>query len=365
MVFNLITRLIKAVTGLGILSEKDFRAFSKYNSIKKLNNLLLLIFELRQRRTRLKSFPIVLLVDPTNICNLHCPLCPTGKGELGRPKGKMRFCEFKDIIDQIGEYLYEVNLYNWGEPLLNSDIFPMINYAHEHNIFTSVSTNLTYLPEKNAEALVRSKLDYLIVCIDGLDSETYSKYRVGGNFEEVTENLKRLVDWKRRLRSQSPLIDFQFLLFKHNQHQTDKVHQFAKALGANRVSIKKGQLMAADLTIDPRTNNRDSDWVVQGKKYDKYSKGILRGKKACDFLWYSLVINHDGGVSPCCYTYKQDDDFGNFLTQGSSLREIWNNSKFEAARSIFREHRFGSAQDIVCNNCYIAKDFIQTNRNKR
>ena len=359
MSFNpIIEKVVKTVSGMGMIKAKDLRAFTKYNSVKKLKNLLLLITELRYRRTRLNSFPILLTVDPTNICNLHCPLCPTGKGEFGRPKGMMKLGEFKGIIDQIGDYLYEVNLYNWGEPLLNKEVFSMVSYAHEHNIFTCISTNLTYLPEENAEALVRSELDHLIVCIDGLDSQTYSKYRVGGDFEQVIENLKRLVDLKRRLRSRFPFIDFLFLCFKHNQHKVDKVERFAKALGADGVTIKRGGLIATELDINPATNMENLNWVVRESLPQISDEGMLSGKKSCDFLWYTLIINWDGGVSPCCYTYKEEDDFDNFFS-GSSFREIWNNAKFVAARSLFSEMRLGSRQDVVCNKCYVAKDFIR------
>lgn len=333
---------------------KALRAFGKYNSIKKLRNLLLLTLEFRQRRIAPSAFPIICQVDPTNICNLRCPLCPTGTGDYGRPKGMMNLQKFKEIIDEIGSYLYEINLYNFGEPLLNKEVFQMARYAHDHNILTCINTNLTVLTDEGAEALVRSGLDHVILSIDGLTPETYSKYRVGGDFDRVISNLKRVVDWKERLRSSSPFIEWQFLVFKHNEHEASRVEQFARSLGANGVIIQN-----AGMSTDNRVVNEAKEWLLEGKERGKYYTYSLGGGRACDWLWYTIVINHDGGVSPCCLAYKKEGDFGNFLTDSSSLREIWNNAKFQAARRIFREAKLSSDQDILCNSCWIAKDFIQ------
>ena len=103
-----------------------------------------------------------LVIDPSNICNLHCPLCPTGQGRSDRSKGKMSFVNFRRIIDELGAYLYRVDLHNWGEPLLNDEIYRMISYARAHNIEVRVSSNLNVIDWVKAEKLVKSGLDVLI-----------------------------------------------------------------------------------------------------------------------------------------------------------------------------------------------------------
>jgi len=47
------------------------------------------------------GFPPVVMIEPTNICNLKCPMCPSGNGTLKRAKGYMEFSTFKIIIDEI------------------------------------------------------------------------------------------------------------------------------------------------------------------------------------------------------------------------------------------------------------------------
>src|SRR3989338_2689484 len=78
--------------------------------------------------------PYYLLIEPTNLCNLKCPMCPTGNGTMPRPRGFMTFETFKKIIDEMGDYLITVTLMNYGEPFLNQDVYKMISYANKRNI---------------------------------------------------------------------------------------------------------------------------------------------------------------------------------------------------------------------------------------
>ena len=75
------------------------------------------------RFCRLPYLPFVLNVEPGNICNLKCPLCPTGRGDYSLAKGFLTLKKFKNIFDQFKGKLKTVNLYSWGEPLLNPEFF--------------------------------------------------------------------------------------------------------------------------------------------------------------------------------------------------------------------------------------------------
>jgi len=58
------------------------------------------------------GYPYYLTIEPGNVCQLKCVLCPTGQREEGLPKGFLNFTNFKKIIDELGDYLYIVELYN-------------------------------------------------------------------------------------------------------------------------------------------------------------------------------------------------------------------------------------------------------------
>src|SRR3989344_1168171 len=121
---------------------------SKENNFKRTANLIKATINWKVfKAQKLDTYPISMVICPGNVCNLHCKLCPVGLGDDGRNRGMMDFEIFKQIIDECGEYLYRIHLYNWGEPFLNKRIFDMIKYAKKQNIQIIISSNLNIFNE--------------------------------------------------------------------------------------------------------------------------------------------------------------------------------------------------------------------------
>ena len=117
----------------------------------KLKNFLMILADLKKRRVYCKGYPVWLTIDPTNICNLKCPFCPTGNGGIKRPKGMMNKENFEKIMNMLGPYLLHIDMMNWGEPLLHKDIYQMISYAKKFDIHITLSTNFqVFFDEKKS-----------------------------------------------------------------------------------------------------------------------------------------------------------------------------------------------------------------------
>ena len=114
-----------------------------HSTPRRLFNLALTEAEFRLRRTSVHGRPYVLVIDPTNVCNLRCPLCPTGLMQRGRKAGMIPWETFTAVVDQAAPWAYKVNLFNWGEPLLHTHLFEMIRYAKSKNLGTSMSSNMS------------------------------------------------------------------------------------------------------------------------------------------------------------------------------------------------------------------------------
>ena len=91
-------------------------------SVKKIYNVLMGALQLSLKHTRLCYLPTRISIETGNICNLKCPLCPTGRKDPGPSRGFMAFEDYKKIIDELSRDLILVRLYNWGEPLLNKNL---------------------------------------------------------------------------------------------------------------------------------------------------------------------------------------------------------------------------------------------------
>ena len=60
-----------------------------YEVAKKYENFVLAKQEEKEQKLILKSKPYHIEIEPTNLCNLHCPLCSTGVDAITRPKQKL------------------------------------------------------------------------------------------------------------------------------------------------------------------------------------------------------------------------------------------------------------------------------------
>jgi MoaA/NifB/PqqE/SkfB family radical SAM enzyme len=316
--------------------------------LKKIKNFLIACLEEEKLTTSLTSFPYRVIIDPTNACNLGCPLCPTGLGKSDRKKGLIKFDDFKKIVDEISDYCIELHLYNWGEPTLNKNLIKMLSYAKEKKIWTRISSNLSIKFKENyISDLMQSGLNLLHVDIDGLDQEVYSKYRKKGNLDVVLENLEQIKIVKNKLKLKEPVIELAMLAMKQNEHQHKDFIDFAKKYGADESRIDKIQ-------YNP---NMDKNWLPEDKSliYGTYESGNAPSNsakdgetKACHWPWSGMVINWDGGVNPCCIIDDPKSDFKN--AKINSIKSIWNSEEYISSRS-----EFGNKKEItkktICNIC--------------
>ncbi len=319
---------------------------------KKLLNAIHVEFEYLLRREKCFSLPYVMLLDPINTCQLRCPLCATGQRQNGRPKGIMGFETFQKIIDEIGDYLFLINISGWGEPFLNLQVLKFVNYAHQKNINTLISTNFSHqFDQEKMEEIIRSGLGILVVSLDGITPEVYSRYRVGGNFRQVIQNIKLLAKTKKRLHAKNPIIQWQFLVNKYNEHEIPKLKSFAENLGADSLVLEQTLIVFGQNKHDFL---RLSDWIPRDKKYrpNDFVSTSNRSKNnpgACWWLWHDFGLSHDGGLYACCFNNLPQHDFGNILQ--NSFKEIWNNQHYTSARALFRGKK--GLVKTVCHACPI------------
>ncbi|MFH1692425.1 MAG: radical SAM protein [Candidatus Omnitrophota bacterium] len=301
-----------------------------------------------------------MIIDTGNVCNLKCPLCPTGAGRPTRQKGFLGYDHFKKTIDEAREYLYSVDLYNWGEPFLNQDIFRMIRYLKASNIKVILNSNLNTLKDEEIISVVESGLDELKVSIDGASPQTYSQYRVNGDFNVVMANLKKLIEARRIHHARCPHIIWQFLIMKHNEHEIQQAKLLAKQIGVDEIEFRpmRTYMGIENLMNDAAKIKAVADWLPVNEQYSRYDYKKLQRKNAgssCFFLKTTMIINADGSASPCCGVYDEKWDFGNVFKDG--VMGVWNNKRYQQARKAVSE-KDSSDKTLICSYC-IENGFIE------
>lgn len=308
----------------------------RFRSESKRLNYIMAKKEESEQRLVLESKPYNVVIEPTNICNLHCPLCSTGVGANTRQKGTLNIQRFKVLIDQIKDYCLQLSLQNWGEPTLVKDLPEMIRYAYDNNVFVRLSTNLSLkYSDDYLQALCDTGIGRLVIDIDGITEDVYSKYRVGASLSTVLENARKILAFKK---SSFPIVQSRMLVMSHNEHQMDGFVSLSKSMGFDEMEF-------GNIQINP---NSAKNWLPKDKRfvYESYVKKTEPTQ--CHWPWSGMTINWNGGVSPCCIIDDANADFGNVFE--SSIGEVWNNDYYISARSEFSKTK-DLRKHTICNVC--------------
>lgn len=89
------------------------------------------------------QYPLTLQIEPTRKCNLNCKICM--RRNLNDMDSTLSLDDFKKILKS-GNFRY-AGLHGWGEPLLNPNLFQMIEYAESEGVHTNLTTNGTLIGE--------------------------------------------------------------------------------------------------------------------------------------------------------------------------------------------------------------------------
>jgi hypothetical protein len=199
-------------------------------------------------------------------------------------------------------------------------------------------------------SLVRYQLRLITCSIDGASPDTYSVYRVRGNFDRVIMNIERINEFKHQYKSPYPELTYQFVAFGHNEHEIQQARALAARLNMN-FALK---LNWDDLYDKPFSPVRDHELIAResglgvanrAEYKERFGEGYLQ-KATCLQMWTSPQVNFDGRVVGCCVNYW--DDYGNAFSHG--LLTILNNKRMRYARLML----LGKARertDIPCTTC--------------
>lgn len=282
------------------------------------------------------------MIEPTNLCNLACPTCPTGTGKI-KPLPQMTLDRFDRVLDALAPRMRNLALWNYGEPLLNRDLPAMIAHAKKAGVgVVKVSSNVHFLDGARGLALLRSGLDVLILSVDGASQATYATFRKDGDFAKVATAVAWLCAEKKRLGLQKPRIELQFIAMRHNEHELPAMRRLAREWGVDRLRVKT---VGAD-------DDETKALVPAARLLSRYqADGATPNVRHafCTMAWDHTVVNVDGSVTPCCYLRP---DMGEAFVMGNvfetSFTAIWRGEKYRAFRESMLEGR-GSMP--VCNGC--------------
>jgi MoaA/NifB/PqqE/SkfB family radical SAM enzyme len=348
----------------------------------KILNIYLARHHFRTRSPSVLSRPFGLVVDPSNMCQLACPGCVHSERSEALKifdwnKGTLSEGRMAALLKLYGPHAVGVYFCNYGEPLLNLQTPKLIRLAKSCLMATALSTSLS-VKRFDADAYVESGLDFMVLSIDGATQAVYERYRRNGNIELVFDNIRSLVEAKRRLRKRTPALSWNFLAFEHNAHEIPAAERMARKLGVNqfrvvnpfdvgwddpdvRPAAVKGSVRRLDWTSgsnlpenwNPFPKSVDADaiagafenpWSTQSASDESPSAG-----HTCHWLYKNMVMDATGRVLPCCGAPRPDTNlvFAKFDGAG----DPFNSEKYRQARSFFAGEATPSDDPVYCTKC--------------
>jgi MoaA/NifB/PqqE/SkfB family radical SAM enzyme len=259
-------------------------------------------------------------LELTEKCNAACPLCIRTNPDGLRPQSYIGNNELtlEDIhyflYPEIRDQLVDVHMCgSYGDPIVAKDCKEIANYLCSQKCSVSLSTNggarsatwwaqLGIILSQNP----RSRVDFHI---DGL-ADTNSFYRRNTKFERIITNARAFID-------AGGTANWEFIPFRHNEHQVQRAQELSKEYGFARFTIKKSNwLFSEEKTKIPFTARDGTTHYLEApsKKYlpSKQSKSMSRHSTStlnddihCLALKNSeLYISCEGIVYPCCWTAR-------------------------------------------------------------
>ena len=276
--------------------------------------------------------PKMLIIEPTNRCNLRCLDCPSASNDGKYPLGDMNLEFFKAIVNKATEEFPETVIVPWGygEPLLTPNYVEMLAYLRAKGRKYYVTTNGTvWSPEVFNEIFGDGSTAYqLIISIDGLyGSGTIAKARPGTDEGKLCANIARIFEMKEARGSS---VDVAVKICERGQDY-EEVENFVHGW------LKGGK----------------ADYVCVGKILKGQNETVMRAYPCQYFDHNFMFIRYDGNLAPCTYN---EDVLNNgalrygTIKPGDSLLEAYNNPTIQALRDDQHKGIFHSP----CDKCPIA-----------
>ena len=154
-------------------------------------------------------------VDVSGTCNLRCVSCPQGNIEDRPPVGFISVSDYQRVLDKLLReipFLGSIQLYAWGEPLLNRQLPEIIACTRDAKVLTAISTNLKV--DRGLREVIAAKPDWIKVSASGF-GPAYEIGHTGGHWEQFLANLRRLALLRDTQHPDMQII-LNYHLYKHS-----------------------------------------------------------------------------------------------------------------------------------------------------
>jgi MoaA/NifB/PqqE/SkfB family radical SAM enzyme len=245
-----------------------------------------------------------LIIEPTSNCNLACNFCAMHNDSLdtNELKGHMSVDTWGEIFTSIKELSYKINMiqfHGYGEPLLNKNLFKMINDIRPYAKVIRVISNGVALSYDNHKKLLDAGTDEVHVSLDVLDQQRYKEVKGKDKFLKVYENVNQGIELYNVFTNSNFYLKLALPpLF------------LEKKWGEN--SIKQNDFYDAYKQLEVNFKDRTNIHLKIMPLFTTYEGAIqYKDDKPCEMPFYMAKIRFDGTIDLCCAAIFGELSVGN------------------------------------------------------
>ncbi len=268
-------------------------------------------------------------LEITSKCNARCPMCLRticgGETNPQLPLVELSLTDVQTIFPE--KFILQLQrMYmcgNYGDPIVARETLEVFEHFRQVNpqIHLAMFTNGSAQTEDWWKRLART-VNLVHFSVDGLE-DTNHLYRRGTHFKTILKNIKIY-------KEAGGKFVWDFIVFKHNEHQVDEIRELALSLGAEKFNLKKTGRFFSNMKMERKdqqvvlSKSGEIEYTLEQPLSPQYQnkalmkEGLLIEKygsleKYLDQTPIDCKVAHEksiyvsavGHVFPCCWTANQ------------------------------------------------------------
>lgn len=187
-----------------------------------------------------KFWPSYLILELTTRCNLRCLMCAINadpriqKG--GEWYGDLSLEAFDNLTNVI-PMIQRIDLNGHGESLLSPHFLPILAKVKAQGAYVGITSNALLMGEEVCEAIVRHRMDEIIISIHAATPESYARISRNGKLATLIKNITTLNQLKEKHATPCPAVTFNFVGMKSNIAELVELVRLANELKVKAVAV--------------------------------------------------------------------------------------------------------------------------------
>jgi radical SAM protein with 4Fe4S-binding SPASM domain len=314
---------------------------------------------------RTLTYPEEVQLVPTNACNIRCMNCP--KTWYDTDNRHLNKEVYKRVREQLFPHVSILNIQGLGEPTLSPLFKNLLDDGEEFGLHVRFVTNATMLKDELLTKIVRIGAE-MTISLDGATAATHERSRPGADFPKMMEAFAKLQEQRRAQGDTGFTININTVVNLLNLDELEGILEIAGKYGVDRVTLispgvgderhdefantaigrfprklaeklpglraqadkYKFPLLAPEFIVNEEhpTNGNGSGAAAPAPAPFKPGKDGRLFPSKCYQPWYTIYVDVDGWVRPCCRAIWLG--MGNILEQ--TFEEIWNGPDYQNLR---------------------------------